>query len=69
METSGTEVTHPATGYPTDAVTALYQEYPLGLCPRLAASAAVPRRKIPVICRDHSRLREQLPHRRSNLMR
>jgi RNA polymerase sigma factor (sigma-70 family) len=31
METSGTEVTHPATGYPADAVTALYQEYSLGL--------------------------------------
>lgn len=31
METSGTEVTHPDTGYPTDAVTTLYQDYSLNL--------------------------------------
>jgi RNA polymerase sigma-70 factor (sigma-E family) len=31
MKTSGTEATHSAAGYPTDAVTALYQEYSLGL--------------------------------------
>jgi RNA polymerase sigma factor (sigma-70 family) len=31
METSGAEVTHPATGYPAEAVTALYQAYSLSL--------------------------------------